>query len=100
MFGELLIRFAFIFTAIDEDVVLARVRVHVTVHGHAALFGQSFDHRLGVPNGRIRFAYYGAILAVQVFAGERAACVAHDNAVLSERTEKPIYNPIKLKIAT
>lgn len=57
------------------------MRMHVTIHDHAALLRQSFDHGFCIPNGWICFTYYSAILSIQVFARQRAARIAHDNAV-------------------
>lgn len=70
LLAQLLVAALFVLAAVHEDVVLARVRVHVTVHQHADLVAQSLHHRLRVPDGRIRLAYDGPVLSVQILAGQ------------------------------
>lgn len=41
MFGKFLFRVAFVLTAINENVVPARVCVHITVHGDTTFINQS-----------------------------------------------------------
>lgn len=65
--------------------------VHIAVHQHATLFGQSFDHRFCVPNRRIRLPNDSSILAIQIFAGERAARVAHYDAVRIQHRDQFEY---------
>lgn len=88
LFGELLLGLPLVLAAVDEHVVLPRMGVHVTVHDHAAVLEQALNHRLGVPNGRVCLADHGPVLAVQVLAGQRAARVAHDDAVRIEHRDQ------------
>lgn len=81
LFGEFLLWAFFVFTAIYENIVLSRVRMHVTVHENATVVGQSFDHCFCVPNGRIRFPNDRSVLSIQIFARQRATRVAHNYTV-------------------
>ena len=82
LLAEVLFAALAVLAAVHEDVELPGMRVQVAVESDAAdLLLQLADHLLDVVHGRERLLDHRLVLAVQVAPGQRAARVAHDDAV-------------------
>jgi len=67
------LRLVLVFTAIDENIVLPRVSVQVTVKHNFSFGAQSLHHRLGVPNRRKWIFQDRFVIPIQVATSKWAS---------------------------